>query len=592
MAGPRAIAVAVVAGVAALGLLGAQVMRLVADGNDTVVTGVAPPPAPPSASAFHQPAPPRAETYSNIYAYDYVGPETCGKCHGTNYERWRAHPHSVMNRNATAATVVGDFSERRLAYGDESALFFKDRGDFGMTVYRRGSPVRQFKVTRAVGSRFIQYYVGVQIEGPEPAGDPVYGEEVKLPYAYWIARDEWFPQTYDETVAVPEYDDKGKISSQYACDGRPSTEWKRVCVKCHNTYPYALRFAAGHGDKLTGFPGGDLELKTKPRPPRGGGGSLPEVETWDLVTLGISCESCHFGGREHAQHGARISFLPRSEDLRFIKAPPSGAPDGRSPYAINAICHQCHAADPQGPLYPDGSASWNAREAADLLGGACAGAIACTDCHDPHQAGPTEPTTADQPRHVAACLRCHAELRAPAAAAAHGGHPADARVSCLDCHMPRIVHGLAGTLRSHHISSPTDPRMLAGDQPNACNLCHLDRSLQWTLDALATRWNKRPALDPAFTPKAEPLGPVWLRHAEPVVRQVAAAAYARSPLGKAALAQVLPILNDPSPPNRMLGVLDVEAILGRRIGLEEYTPWAAPAARAQQVAELQRRAGP
>ncbi len=73
------------------------------------------------------------------------------------------------------------------------------------------------------------------------------------------------------------------------------------------------------------------------------------------------------------------------------------------------------------------------------------------------------------------------------------------------------------------------------------------------------------------------------------MRQVAAAAYGRSPLGKAAFAQVLPILDDPSPPNRMLGVVAVEAILGRRITLDEYTPWAAPPARALQVAALGRR---
>ena len=29
----------------------------------------------------------------------------------------------------------------------------------------------------------------------------------------------------------------------------------------------------------------------------------------DLVVLGISCESCHFGGREHAQNGKPIRFV-------------------------------------------------------------------------------------------------------------------------------------------------------------------------------------------------------------------------------------------------------------------------------------------
>ena len=585
-----AVGVAFLAAAAVLGLVGVQVARLVGEASVTTVTQTALAPAAASARPFHEPAPPRPETYSNVYRYDYVGPETCRRCHAANYELWRTHPHSKMNRNPTAATVIGDFSESKLVYGDETAVFFKDHGELGIRVDRKGAPGRQYKVTRLVGSRFILHYIGVQVLGPEPAGNPVYAEEVKLPFGYWIDRHEWFPELYDETMPTSEYDEKGNLSPSYFLDVRLSMQWKRVCTKCHNTYPYVLRAAAGNHDKITGFPSGDLEIEPAPRLSPGSGG-LPEVETWDLVTMGISCESCHFGGREHAESGARISFLPRGEAVRFVKAPPAGSPDGRSPYAVNSICHQCHAADPQGPLFPDGSASWNGREAADLIGGACASAIACTDCHNPHRPGPTEVTTADAPNHLAACVRCHAKLRAPADAAAHAGHPAGVKVSCLDCHMPRIVHGLSSTTRSHRISSPTDPRMIESDQPNACNLCHLDRSIRWTLDAIASKWGKRPAMGPGFAPSAEPLGRVWLHHKEAVIRQVAAAAYARLPLGKAAFAEVLPILNDPSPPARMLGVVSVEALLGRPITLDEYTPWAAPAARAQQVAELGRRAG-
>ncbi len=382
---------------AATVLVAVQASRLFAEARVATTTSPAPRPPAPSARPFHEPSPRGAATYSNIYQADYVGPEACGKCHETNYELWRTHPHSTMNRNATATSVVGDFADRKLVYGDGSALFFQDHGEFGMTVYRQGKPVRQFRVTRVVGSRFIQYYIGVQVEGPESAGDPVYAEEVKLPFAYWIDRAEWFPQTYDETLPGPEYDEHGKLSPAYATSGKQTAGWKRVCVKCHNTYPYAQRFAPAHGDTLTGFPAGDVALRTPPRPPAPGHGALPEVETWDLVTMGISCESCHFGGREHAQHGARISFLPRGEDLTFTKAPPPAGPTGKSAYAVNSICHQCHAAEPQGPLYPDGSASWNAREAADLVGGACSGAVACTDCHNPHEPGPARAGTPDSP---------------------------------------------------------------------------------------------------------------------------------------------------------------------------------------------------
>ncbi len=54
----------------------------------------------------------------------------------------------------------------------------------------------------------------------------------------------------------------------------------------------------------------------------------------------------------------------------------------------------------------------------------------------------------------------------------------------MNCHMPRITEGLQDMIRSHKISSPTDPRMIESNQPNACNLCHLDQPIDWTIARL------------------------------------------------------------------------------------------------------------
>jgi hypothetical protein len=71
-----------------------------------------------------------------------------------------------------------------------------------------------------------------------------------------------------------------------------------------------------------------------------------------------------------------------------------------------------------------------------------------------------------------------------------------------------------------------------------------------------------------------------------MARQVAAYAYSRSPLGKAALSQLVPILNDNSPSTRMVGLFAVERILGRQLDLKEYSPWSSPTVRANQVERL------
>jgi hypothetical protein len=50
--------------------------------------------------------------------------------------------------------------------------------------------------------------------------------------------------------------------------------------------------------------------------------------------------------------------------------------------------------------------------------------------------------------------------------------------------MPRTSYGLLKTLHSHKISVPSVAETSLVGRPNACNLCHLDKSLGWTAGEL------------------------------------------------------------------------------------------------------------
>ena len=50
--------------------------------------------------------------------------------------------------------------------------------------------------------------------------------------------------------------------------------------------------------------------------------------------------------------------------------------------------------------------------------------------------------------------------------------------------MPFTTYGLLKTIRSHQISNPSVQATLETGRPNACNLCHLDKTLEWTANAL------------------------------------------------------------------------------------------------------------
>jgi hypothetical protein len=52
--------------------------------------------------------------------------------------------------------------------------------------------------------------------------------------------------------------------------------------------------------------------------------------------------------------------------------------------------------------------------------------------------------------------------------------------------MPRMVYGLLDTHRSHRIQSPEPARAWRDDMPEACTLCHLDRSVGWA----AREWSR------------------------------------------------------------------------------------------------------
>ncbi|HET9300536.1 MAG TPA: ammonia-forming cytochrome c nitrite reductase subunit c552, partial [Candidatus Polarisedimenticolaceae bacterium] len=239
---------------------------------------------------------------------------------------------------------------------------------------------------------------------------------------------------------------------------------------------------------------------------------------------------------------------------------------------------------------PNAASIDNSAEARDLMQGACASQIRCIDCHNPHLPGPTIGAAPDREEQIEACLGCHDKYREAGAAEAHTGHARDRGVTCLDCHMPKIVNGLTGIVRTHQISSPTDPRMFAAGAPNACNLCHLDQPVTWTLAALDRQWGVKLQPDESWKPAYGgsldgPTGTAWLRHPEPIVRRVAADAYGRT-LARAALPQLIPVLNDPLATNRMVALGAIERILGRTLTEDEYSLIAPLSVRKRQAEAL------
>jgi predicted CXXCH cytochrome family protein len=521
----------------------------------------------------------RSGEESNVHPADYAGPDSCKGCHRGNYEAWSAHPHRWMNARADEATVKGDFGGRAgISYRGGRAEFVREGGKHLMRL-ERGGVRRAFEVTQTIGSRFFQYYVGRQVEGPEPPEHRFYREEHVLHFGWWLDREEWVPVVH---IGPEVADDERPDPFDPPESGIYYAEYASSCNSCHTTFPLGDQLA-----RRTQLVGEHAPLRMhwsvagylrEARPEALDSVSRvmgrPDVPNpmlgWDAashaVTLGVSCEACHLGARAHVESRGQVApkFFPTSPHL-FVEAPGPEPDVGRSHANVNWACGRCHTGTR--PRFAAGMSTWNSVEYSDAMLGGCYPELRCIDCHNPHRAiGPKWSLTAEQDD--ALCLKCHPQLKPTGSRQRHTHHPAGSEGSrCMNCHMPRLNEGLQDVVRTHMIHSPTRADMIEANHPNACNLCHTDRPIDWTLRHLKEWYGKgygERKVAAAYPQRGGPVAAGWLRSDNPAVRLVAIDAVARAG-GPTALPHLIDALDDSHLVNRQFASRRLEERLNVRL---------------------------
>jgi len=480
--------------------------------------------APRSAGQGRQSA--SALPASNIVRADYIGSEACKDCHPGEYEAWSRSPMHRMTRSIAGAELRAPFDGQTFRFKSDSATMFSAGHERYMRVSSSSQGEQLFRVTKLLGGRQREDFVGVEVDPRQPEG-PALDRERVLPVSYLIWNQQWRYKGYSVLVTERPVLEPGVV-------------WQSTCIFCHNSPPHfltlfdeisgspaisyqgsasdelpalrAFRYEVTDPDKLMVELSRELEkLGAPPIDPgedlaqalaRAAASTRERFGEAHLLELGIGCETCHGGSREHAKDPsrARPTFALQSDFVRVTDAAgrtPSSAQD------INRTCAKCHTV--LFSRYPytwegmrrreaPGGSSINSGEARDFLLGSCSTAMSCADCHDAH--GRDERTRLDElgtPAGNRVCVRCHQHLRGEQALRAHSHHPAaSAGSACLGCHMTKKNMGLAYDLtRYHRIGSPTDRRRVEGDRPLECALCHADRSVEQVVLTMERWWGKR-----------------------------------------------------------------------------------------------------
>jgi hypothetical protein len=435
----------------------------------------------------------------------YAGSESCWGCHASIYQRWSQTGMSRMFRPYAPQNVVGDFKTNNQFYlGEET-----DYRDGKLEVTKAGKQSLFARMTIRDGRHYFDI---LQSDGRSHSYrvDYTIGSKFQQAYATRLPNGEIhvFPIQYNLL-------EKRWINFWKILDG-PTTERAdpRSWEKLDSATSYQVICAVCHTSQLTNAKGGGFA-------PTG-----PEFKE-----SGIGCEMCHGPSAQHAVEMAQNQFYSKApldppvnfrelENRNFVEicaqcheqsAIRKPGPAGELNYSSSGNFFPTHVTVPFGEFsrrgfYKDGRFRQTTFMVEALERSKCfkKGKVSCGTCHDAHGHDSDSNLTSlkfpDKPDLM--CTGCHSQFQNLALASQHSHHPAESKGSrCVSCHMPRIMEALLFRARTHQIddipSAEMTRRFGQEESPNACLLCHEEKSAEWVQRALLS-WKQV-----SDSPKAE-----------------------------------------------------------------------------------------
>jgi hypothetical protein len=442
----------------------------------------------------------------------YLPSDRCRDCHPAQWASWSASYHPGMTQWASPQSVRGNFDDLTLTLEEETWRLTQRDGDYMIDVpgrFAENEQRSQVLVELVTGSHHMQNY------WYRAGSDQTMS---MLPFVWLIEDELWIP--FRAAFVVPP---SSTISLEVA-------RWNQTCLRCHTTHPRSRPLGDGYDTQVVELGIGcqschgpaDTHAEKHRNPLTRYAHHLTDLRDPSVVHPGQLdpvrsaqvCGQCHGimelpddgSIREFLQHG--YTYRP-GDDLELSRIPFRPDQISRQP-RFQAIAERWPLFV-DGSFWPDGNVRVSGREYNGLIESPCfyhgdpdRGVMTCLSCHSMHEPSSGEEDLAvwadDQlapgMRGDTACVSCHDQFGTSAEVAKHTRHAVGSSGSlCYNCHMPHTTYGLLKAIRSHTVTSPEVAVTLATGRPNACNVCHLDRTLAWTARWLNEWYDQpRPAL--------------------------------------------------------------------------------------------------
>ncbi len=393
--------------------------------------------------------PPEAEVFAQ-----YAGAESCRECHQAAHASWSASHHGLAERPPAAGLDAAAFEPTRtFTHGTQTSEARARDGKYEVVARGLGGQQDVFAVERVIGHAPLRQYL---------VGAPG-GRLQTLEASYDPKKNEWFNV----------YGDEDRQPGEWGHWTGRGMNWNTMCASCHNTRVRKNYDATTDAYRTT------------------------------MAVATVSCESCHGPMKAHVdwrhQYPATTAPDPTSRKLtrdQMIDA--CGACHARRgeltgdfhPGETFSDHYALTVVDESDTYFADGQVSGENYEYGSFLSSKMhAAGVRCVDCHEPHSAKVRAPGNA-------LCLTCHAgavpagitKIPLPLDPVAHSHHAADsAGAQCASCHMPITTYMQRHPRHDHGFTIP-DPLLTKElGIPNACNRCHVDKDVDWSIAAV-DRW--------------------------------------------------------------------------------------------------------
>ncbi len=431
----------------------------------------------------------------------FITSDSCRSCHPQHYASWKHSYHSSMTQLPDAESVQGDFEDAEAHF--EGATFRMMRKDSGYWVEMPAlaedgradatRPPLMRKIELVTGSHHYQVYWFSS--GHTARMD-------QFPLVWLIEERRWVPR--ESSFLAPPH------QGMSLEEGR----WNEGCIRCHATgsnphwqnhfemYPTVAEFGisceACHGpaEEHVAINGNPLRRYSRRGNEQDDETSILPTRLGDPLNSQV-CGQCHSVNVE-----ASVTLREKWRQEGFSYRPGDDLREERDvfrptdPAMVEAYGGK-DSAFIRNFFWSDGMIRVAGREYNGLLEtpchqhGASDRRMSCFSCHQLHgDAGDERGLKAwandqlkPEMRGNQACLQCHDEVANDISAHTHHS-PGSSGSLCYNCHMPYTTYGLLTSIRSHQVDSPDVRTSLATGRPNACNQCHLDRTLDWAAHQL------------------------------------------------------------------------------------------------------------